>query len=183
MAHSLSSAVDVLEFWWDAGPSKWFAKNDKFDHECKTRFVHLIEAGQEGELDHWAETPVGMLALIIVLDQFSRNVFRASPRAFESDAKALELARQAVAKGYDKAFPKDVRSFFYLPFEHAEDMDAQETSVDLFRVLGNQEAYLYALIHMDVIRRFGRFPHRNKVLGRESTQAERDYMENGGFSA
>ena len=183
MAHSLSSAIDVLDFWWDAGPSKWFAKNDKFDLQCTTRFEHLIEAGRKGELDHWAETPAGMLALIIVLDQFSRNVFRGSAEAFQSDAKALELAKQAIAKGFDKAFPKDARSFFYLPFEHAEDMAAQETSVDLFRVLGNQEAYLYALIHLDVIRRFGRFPHRNKVLGRASTLAEEDFLANGGFSA
>lgn len=183
MPHSLSSAIDVLEFWWEAGASKWFAKNEKFDAECGSRFMHLIEAALAGELDHWAETPSGMLALIIVLDQFPRNVFRGSPRAFEGDAYALKFANEAVSNEFDKAFPKDVRVFFYLPFEHAEDMEAQEKSVDLTRVLGIESFYHYALIHMDVIRRFGRFPHRNKALGRPSTPEEKKYMAEAGFSA
>jgi len=183
MPHSLPSALDILDFWWSAGPSKWFTKNDKFDKECQNRFAERIEQALNGELDDWAHEPTSMFALILLLDQFPRNIFRGSPRAFEGDPKAQKLAELAMEKGFDRAFPKDVRMFFYLPFEHAEDMALQEKCVDLARRLGHQEFYLYALIHMDAIRRFGRFPHRNKVLGRTSTPEEEAYLADGGFSA
>ncbi|WP_153771452.1 DUF924 family protein [Labrenzia sp. CE80] len=175
--------IDVLEFWWQAGPKKWFARSDAFDAEIRSRFLEAIEAAKSGELELWSETPHGCLALIILLDQFSRNVYRDDPSAFESDGMALALAEKAVEAGFDKAFPKDVRVFFYLPFEHAEDIAAQEKSVDLTRPLGHEQFYLYALIHMDVVRRFGRFPHRNEVLGRVSTTEELAYLADGGFSA
>lgn len=177
------TAFDVLDFWWTSGGEKWFAGGESFDQDCRSRFLATIEAAQKGELDDWAETPHGALALLIVLDQLTRNVFRGEPRAFAADARALALAEAALAKGFDRAFPKEARFFFYLPFEHAEDMAAQERCVDLCRSLGVQEYYHYALIHMDVIRRFGRFPHRNPILGRDTTPAEAAYLADGGFSA
>ncbi len=177
------TSLDVLDFWWNAGPAKWFAKDDKFDKLCRDRFLAAIEDAAEGKLDGWADTADGALALLILLDQFPRNVFRGSPKAFRADPKAVEVAEKALDRGFDRAFPKEARGFFYLPFEHAEDMAHQERSVDLCRVLGDTELYHYALIHLDVIRRFGRFPHRNAVLDRQSTPEEIAYLESGGFSA
>jgi len=177
------SPLDVLDFWWQAGPAKWFAKDDKFDKRCKERFMAAIEVATEGDLDHWSETADGALALLLLLDQMSRNVYRGAPEAFKADGKAVELAELALKKGFDRAYPKESRVFFYLPFEHSENMAHQERSVDLCRQLGDQDFYHYALIHMDVIRRFGRFPHRNAVLGRQSTPEEISYLESGGFSA
>ncbi|CTQ69783.1 DUF924 family protein [Roseibium alexandrii] len=183
MSDGLVSPIDVLDFWWEAGAEKWFARDDGFDARCRDTFLATIKAAQQGGLDEWAETPSGALALILLLDQFTRNVFRGSAEAFAADSKAVAIAEAAVARGYDKAFPKSVRVFFYLPFEHAEDMSLQERAVDLCQPLGNMEFYHYALIHMDVIRRFGRFPHRNDVLGRASTEAEIAFLRAGGFSA
>ena len=183
MSETLANPIDVLDFWWQAGSSKWFARNDEFDRTIRERFLTTIEAAQAGELDAWAETAHGALALILLLDQFTRNVFRNDRRAFTADPQALSIAKKSVAMGYDKAFPKDVRAFFYFPFEHAEDMDAQQVSVDLFRKTGDRDFHLYALIHLDVIRRFGRFPHRNAVLGRETTPEEQAFLDDGGFSA
>ena len=136
-----------------------------------------------GRLDHWADTADGALALLILLDQMTRNIYRGTPEAFSADAKAVSIAEAALERGFDRAFPKDVRVFFYLPFEHSEDMSHQERCVDLCRRLGNTDFYHYALIHMDVIRRFGRFPHRNKILKRASTPEEIAYLDDGGFSA
>ncbi|MBD1546838.1 DUF924 family protein [Roseibium aggregatum] len=183
MSETLANPIDVLDFWWQAGASKWFARDDNFDRKIRERFLTTIEAGQRGELDAWADTAHGALALILLLDQFTRNIFRNDRRAFEADALALSIAKESVARGYDKAFPKDVRAFFYFPFEHAEDMDAQQEGVDLFRKTDDRDFYLYALIHLDVIRRFGRFPHRNAVLGRETTPEEQAFLDDGGFSA
>lgn len=183
MAQIMPSPYDVLEFWWQAGPAKWFAQSDAFDEDIRGRFLALIELAREGGLEDWRTSPHGCLALILLLDQFPRNVYRNDPAAFSGDERALALARFAVEQGYDRAFPKDAKVFFYLPFEHAEDMAAQQLSVDLCRRLGDQNFYHYALIHMDVIRRFGRFPHRNSVLGRQSTSEELAYLADGGFSA
>lgn len=177
------SPVDVLEFWWSAGASKWFAQDDVFDGECRERFLPAIRAAKAGDLDDWLATAEGALALIILLDQLTRNVFRGSADAFAADGKAVACARIALERRYDKVFPQSVRVFFYLPFEHSEDMSDQELSVDLCKALGDMNFYHYALIHMDVVRRFGRFPHRNKVLGRASTDAELAFLESGGFSA
>jgi uncharacterized protein (DUF924 family) len=183
MSEQTISSLDVLDFWWQAGAAKWFAKDDKLDKRCRQIFLGTIEAASAGELDGWRDTPDGSLALVLLLDQFTRNVFRGSPDAFKADAKAIEIAEGALLKGFDRAFPREVRGFFYFPFEHSEDMAHQERAVDLFRVLGDRELYHYALIHMDVIRRFGRFPHRNAVLGRQTTAEEKAYLESGGFSA
>lgn len=183
MTNELPSPIDILDFWWEAGASKWFAKDDKFDSRCRDLFLPAIEAAQRGELDGWLKTADGALAVILLLDQFTRNVFRGSAKAFEADATAVKAARIALENRFDRAFPKEVRVFFYLPFEHSEDMADQELSVDLCKALGDMNYYHYALIHMDVIRRFGRFPHRNAVLGRKSTEAEVAFLERGGFSA
>lgn len=183
MSDALPTAVEVLDFWWNAGASKWFAQDDAFDAGCRSRFGDAIEAAKNGALDSWSETPHGALAVILLLDQFTRNVFRGEAEAFAADAQAVDVAEKAIANGFDRAFPKEVRIFFYLPFEHAEDMALQERAVDLCRSLGDMQFYHYALIHMDVIRRFGRFPHRNQVLGRDSTEAEKAFLADGGFSA
>ena len=177
------SPLDVLDFWWQAGASKWFAGGETFDGLCRERFLGPVGEAIAGRLDHWAQTADGALGLILLLDQMTRNIFRGTPDAFSGDEKAVSIAEYALAHGFDRAFPTNARHFFYLPFEHAEDMAHQEKCVDLCRVLGDMEAYHYALIHLDVIRRFGRFPHRNAILGRKSTPEEIAYMENGGFSA
>ncbi len=175
--------LDILSFWWAAGPPKWFMRDDAFDAEIRDRFLPAHDAAASGALDGWAISPHGALALVILLDQFPRNLFRGTARAFATDGKSLEIAEAALDKGFDRAFPSPARHFFYLPLEHAEDMKMQERSVDLFRATGDQDGYLYALIHLDVIRRFGRFPHRNAVLGRATTEAEQAYLDSGGFSA
>jgi uncharacterized protein (DUF924 family) len=174
---------EILDFWWKAGPEKWFASNADFDEEIRARFEPAVTAAGLGALDDWSGTPHGALALLLLLDQFPRNLYRGDAKAFSGDARAVEVAERALDAGFDRAFPKMARTFFYLPFEHAEDMDAQERSVDLFRRLGDDTTYLYALVHLDVIRRFGRFPHRNAALGRETTEAESAYLADGGFSA
>jgi uncharacterized protein (DUF924 family) len=178
-----ANPIDVLDFWWQAGPEKWFARSEAFDTAIRERFLTLMEAARAGDLDDWAGTPHGALALLILTDQFPRNVFRNDPRAFAADSKAVELADLALDRGFDRAFPKAVRVFFYLPYEHAEDIGLQEKAVDLCRRTGEQAYFHYALLHMDVIRRFGRFPHRNAVLGRATTDAEAAYLADGGFSA
>ncbi|MEM5583548.1 DUF924 family protein [Roseibium sp. AS2] len=183
MNKNTGSPLDVLDFWWNAGAKKWFASDSAFDTACKDRFLPAIEAARAGDLDHWAKTADGALALLLLLDQMPRNVYRGTPEAFKADGKAVATAEDALAQGFDRAFPKDARGFFYLPFEHSENMAHQERSVDLCRVLGDTNLYHYALIHMDVIRRFGRFPHRNAVLGRQTTPEEAAFLESGGFSA
>jgi len=183
MTDTHTTPFDVLDFWWQAGASKWFAQDDSFDRTCRERFIGAIESAKAGRLDHWADTADGALALVLLLDQMPRNVYRGTAEAFAADKKALNVAEQAVSRGFDRAFPLDARGFFYLPFEHSENISDQNRSVDLFRALGQQDYYHYALIHMDVVRRFGRFPHRNEVLGRETTPEERDYLASNGFSA
>lgn len=175
------SPLDILEFWWTAGPSKWWSRNDKFDAVIAEKFGATYEAAIAGDLDGWSDSVDGALALIILLDQFSRNLNRQSAQAFAHDDKALALSRQAVDRGYDRAFPEPACAFFYMPMMHAEDMDAQEQCVDLCRVKAQGDNYRAALEHMDIIRRFGRFPHRNAVLGRQTTDAERRFLEAGGF--
>jgi uncharacterized protein (DUF924 family) len=183
--HPISGQKDdpiaVLEFWWQAGPDKWFAGGDAFDDACRG-FRHLTDAAAEGQLDAWAEAPHSALALVIVTDQFPRNIYRGTERAFKTDAKALSVATAAVDRGFDRAFPTMARKFFYLPFMHSEDLAAQERGLDLYRTLGDQDGYFYMLIHFDVVRRFGRFPHRNAVLGRQTTPEEAAYLASGGFS-
>ncbi len=170
----------VLAFWFEDDPTtrreKWFEKNLEFDAEIGRRFGKLHEMAMAGGLDDWAATPSGRLALVIVLDQFSRNMFRDDPSAFAGDAPALALAKAAVASGEDRELGLLEREFLYLPYEHSEDLADQRRSVELFAETG-AEGLDYAKRHLDVIERFGRFPHRNKVLGRANTAAEAEYLE------
>jgi len=171
------TGADVVAFWREAGPERWFAKDDGFDAECRSRFLAAWEAARRGELNGWAETAEGALGLVLLLDQMPRNMFRGDPRAWSSDAEARQAAEAALAKGFDQEVEPEIRAFFYLPFEHAEDRAAQARSLALFEALGNPENLKWARHHHDIIVRFGRFPHRNAVLGRESTPAECAFLE------
>jgi uncharacterized protein (DUF924 family) len=177
---------DVLDFWFggDAAAQRkvWFEKNADFDAAC-ARFIDALRQAKTGALDHWAGTPRGALALIILLDQFPRNLHRGSPEAFAADAKARGIARAAVACGFDRQLAPVERIFVYLPFEHSEQLADQDESVRLFETLRNAlgaEAVDYAYRHRDVIRRFGRFPHRNAALSRDSTEEELAYLAEPG---
>lgn len=173
---------DVISFWHDAGPKRWFAKDEGFDAEIKERFGVLHGEAASGEHDHWAGTPEGALALLLVLDQFSRNIHRDEARAFAADEKALSLAKAAIEKGFDKSLDAEDRRWVYMPFMHSEALADQEECVRLFEELGFEENYKYAVLHRDVIAKFGRFPHRNALLGRETTPDEAAYLEeHGGF--
>lgn len=180
---SLSKADDVLTFWFeDSGPADWFKKDDDFDRLISTRFGGLVQRAGDGKQDHWMDTPRSCLALVLVLDQFPRNMFRGSSRAFATDEKARQVARRGITLGYDRGYDEDECAFFYLPFEHSELMEDQNTSVGLFQALGSPEYLDYALKHRDVIERFGRFPGRNAALGRKSTPDEKKYLDTeGGF--
>ncbi|MFO0667120.1 MAG: DUF924 family protein [Polyangiaceae bacterium] len=178
----LSAASRVLAYWQAAGYSKWFTKDEAFDEEFRTKFMDLHLEAASGSLEGWMQTPEAALALVILLDQFPRNAFRATPRMFATDAQALRIARAAIDAGFDKRVPESLRFFFYLPFEHSEKLADQETCVALHEALGNPELTKYALVHREVIQKFGRFPHRNAVLGRETTEEEQAFLDSGGFS-
>ncbi len=175
------AAADVLDFWREAGPTRWFRKDAAFDDQFRTRFLSAHEAALRGGLDEWASDAVGALALLILLDQFPRNAFRGTPRMFESDAKALGIARQALDEGFDRQVDESLRNFFYLPFMHSEQLADQDRAVELTRNLGD-DALRYAILHRDIIERFGRFPHRNAVLGRATTPEEQRFLDDGGFA-
>lgn len=174
----------VLAFWQAAGREKWFDGGPAFDAEVRDALLPAYKAAAGTALDDWQGTAPGALARLILLDQVPRNAFRGTPQAFETDAMARAGAERALDRGFDRdpAVPQALRSFFYLPLMHAEDPHAQARCVELYRALGYEEGLRYALIHQDAIDRFGRFPHRNPILGRETTEAEADYLKNGGFS-
>jgi uncharacterized protein (DUF924 family) len=172
----------VLSFWRQAGADKWFEKDAAFDEDIRRRFLETYEAAAAGQLGDWEDTPAGSLALAIVLDQFPRNMFRGSPRAFAADPLACAVADRALARGFDHKVDPVERQFFYLPFEHSESMADQERCCALFRATGDAELLKWAELHADIIRRFGRFPHRNRLLGRVSTPEEQAFLDGGGFS-
>ncbi len=180
---------EVLAFWFEGDPAlfrdKWFKADATFDAACREKFGAALEAARAGAFDAWMATPRGTLALVILLDQFSRNIHRGTPAAFAADPKARQIAAAAVQRGDDQALGPLERSFLYLPFEHSEELADQDRSVALFEGLrGTYEladrAIDYAERHRDVIRRFGRFPHRNAFLGRESTLDELAYLAEPG---
>jgi uncharacterized protein (DUF924 family) len=179
-ARTSPEARDVLKFWRKAGPSMWFAKDDDFDRRFRERFLSAHEAAARGELEHWQGTSEGALALVILLDQFPRNAFRGTARMYDTDALARRAAASSLASGHDQRVPLELRKFFLLPFAHSEDLADQERAVALARRIG-QEDLKHAEHHRDIVRRFGRFPHRNQILGRESTPEERRYLANGGY--
>ena len=173
---------DVLDFWFAAGPEKWFTKSDAFDADIRRLFGTLHGEAASGKHDNWADEPRGALALILLLDQFSRNLYRNDHRAFAQDAKALALADMAVARRFDVETPETARKWFYMPYMHSEDLAAQERALGYFAGrLDDPETMKFAVEHRDIVRRFGRFPHRNAVLGRRTTPEEQSFLDAGGF--
>jgi uncharacterized protein (DUF924 family) len=176
------SPGEVLTFWRQAGADRWFKKDDDFDATIRRRFLATYRAAAAGALDAWAATADGALALLIVLDQFPRNMFRHSAEAYAADAQARRIADAAMASGFDRTVQADERIFFYLPLMHSEALADQERCVALVRAAGLTQNLSYAEQHADIIRRFGRFPHRNAVLGRTTTAAEQAFLDSGGFA-
>lgn len=176
----MTTPADVVGFWRDAGMDRWFRGGEAFDAECRHRFLDAHHAAARRESGHWMETAQGALALVLLLDQIPRNVFRGSGHAFASDGLARQYATQALAAGFDAASEPALRMFFYLPFEHSEAMADQDRAVALFTALGDGELLRYARAHREVIVRFGRFPHRNAALGRSNTPDEQAWLDAGG---
>jgi uncharacterized protein (DUF924 family) len=173
---------DILTFWREAGPDRWYRRDDVFDAEIRRRFLDTWRQATAGQLSLWEASDDGALALTIVLDQFPRNMFRQDALTYSSDALAREVAGRAIDRGVDGRIDPVLREFFYLPFMHSEHLADQQRCVALFRKSGNSENLTYAEDHADIIRRFGRFPHRNQVLGRPTTAEERAFLDAGGFS-
>jgi uncharacterized protein (DUF924 family) len=174
--------AEVLAFWRAAGPDKWFTKDEAFDADIRARFLPAYEAAADGKLAALEATAEGALALVIVLDQFPRNMFRGNGRTYASDALARAVANRAIARGFDRQIPHDERQFFYMPFMHSENLADQERCVDLARAYGDDEFTKYAEQHADIIRRFGRFPHRNATLARATSPEEQAFLDAGGFA-
>ncbi len=188
MAGHVAEKDEVLEFWLkEIGPDGWYIAAPEVDGRIAQRFTATWRAASDGALSAWAATPAGALALLIVTDQFSRNMFRGDGKAFATDALARDVARRAVARGLDLARPEPERVFFYMPFEHSEELADQDWSVALMaaRMSGaeGEEFAHHARVHREVIRRFGRFPYRNAALGRASTAAEEAFLAAGGYGA
>ena len=176
-----AEAQSVIDFWNEAGQALWFAKDPGFDARFRERFLTLHEAAARGELARWTSAADGALALVILLDQFPRNAFRGTPRMYATDAMGRDVADAAIAAGYDRIVSPELQAFFYLPFGHSEDLADQERAVTLCRRLGPPHL-AFAEHHRDIVRRFGRFPHRNAILGRVSTPDERQYLDEGGYA-
>jgi len=178
--------ADVIGFWQAAGPSKWFKKDPRFDDAIRLRFEPVHFAAAQGRYDSWRDSPEGCLGLLILLDQFPRNLWRGSGHAFATDPLARAIARRAVQSDFDQEIEPLLRPFVYLPFEHSEDMADQDLSVTLCEALrdasGDEETLKWAVAHRDIIARFGRFPHRNLALGRETTAEEQAFLDDGGFA-
>ena len=190
-AQTDSDIARVLTFWFDhtEGVQKWFTPNSDFDNDCRESCAQLVDQARASGLDLWKSTPDGSLALIILLDQIPRNIFRGSPESYSSDAMARDLAIYSISQGFDRQIPVDRQMFFYLPFMHGEDMLTQVASLGLFQGLAArtkpatqlrrvaEDAIEFSQKHMNVINDFGRFPSRNRSLGRESTKEEEDYLQ------
>lgn len=174
---------DVLKFWFSPKMREnWFTKSDDIDNEIREKFAVAYADARAGKLESWKQQPESALALTILYDQFPRNMFRGSPRSFESDGLALDVAMQALDHDFDRQLSADERQFFYLPFMHSENLDHQRRCVELYERLGDQYSLGFARDHHNIIEQFGRFPHRNKVLGRATTEDEADFLkEHAGF--
>ena len=184
----------ILDFWFgkrqdtDYGKTRkcWFIKDPSFDESVRSQFLDYYHLAAASKLDHWQETPEGCLALIILLDQFPRNMFRGQSEAFVTDAKALAVAQGAIARGFDRQMLPVQRLFIYIPFEHSENIDHQRQSIELFNQLTDDPdsaSFIdYAERHFKVIQRFGRFPHRNQILGRQNTSLEEEFLKQPGSS-
>lgn len=182
----MTTPVEVLDFWLgEVGPEGWYSGAESLDDECRDRFGDLVQAASAEGLDHWVHGPAGALAFLVLTDQLPRNIYRGSAEAFKADPLARAAARKAIAEGWDMDVPEPDRQFFYLPFEHSEELADQELAVELIaeRLPSMPESLLHARAHRDIIARFGRFPFRNVALGRESTPAEAEFLSQGGYAA
>ncbi|HEX2553881.1 MAG TPA: DUF924 family protein [Microvirga sp.] len=177
----IATAEEVIAFWREAGPERWFAKDDVFDQACRDRFMLTYEAAARGDLAEWELTPDGALAVVLLLDQFPRNMFRGTRRAYATDHGAVMTADRAIERGHDARVDPAFRRFFYLPFMHSESLRHQERSVALHEALGDPETLHWARHHHGIVARFGRFPHRNAWLGRDSTPEEARFLEESEF--
>jgi len=177
--HDSSRAEAVLRFWFEAHPKDWFVKREAFDEEIRANFLPLYETAAAGQLAAWRASSRACLALVIVLDQFPRNMFRGTARAFATDAQAREAARHILGQGWNVTMTESERLFAYLPFEHSESIEDQDLSCELMKDF-DPKLRDYAERHRDIIKRFGRFPHRNGILGRQSTPAEIEFLKQAG---
>jgi uncharacterized protein (DUF924 family) len=177
-----NDAAKIVAFWREAGPEKWFKKDEAFDSAIREGFAALHMEAAAGKHDDWAATPEGTLALILLFDQFSRNLFRGSAETYAQDEKARAIGTRAIEAGFDLKVDPRVRKFFYMPFMHSESLPDQQRCVALSHAVGDADLLQYARHHRDIIRRFGRFPHRNAILGRHTTPAEQAFLDGGGFS-
>ena len=176
------TSAEVVSFWREAGPERWFEKDEDFDLTIRSRFLPIHEAAARGELSACEESAEGALALVILFDQFPRNMFRGSARAFATDPPARAVANRALARGFDQATDATMRPIFYLPFMHSELIADQDRCVELYAAFGDAGLSKHAARHRDIIAKFGRFPHRNRVLGRDTTPAELAFLDGGGFA-
>lgn len=172
---------EVVQFWTDAGSGRWFRTDASFDDRFRERFAAAHEAAARGELDAWLMDGEGALALLILLDQYPRNSFRGTARMFATDENALDVAKQAIASGFDVTAEPSLRVFFYAPFIHSERIENQNRALELYAQLDG-DASRHAHVHRDIIARFGRFPHRNRLLGRQTTAEEQQFLDDGGFA-
>jgi uncharacterized protein (DUF924 family) len=177
----IATINEVFGFWREAGPKRWFEKNEVFDADFRARFFETHLAAARRELDSWLESPSGALALMVLLDQFPRNCFRGTGHMYATDELARCFARRAILAGHDRGFDGPIRVFFYLPFSHSEDSADQEEAVRLNLAL-DEEYAKHARGHRDIIAKFGRFPHRNPILGRDTTPEEQAFLDAGGFA-
>jgi uncharacterized protein (DUF924 family) len=182
MTEAHVAPADILAFWRDAGPDRWYGRDDAFDAEMRRRYLGLWRKAAAGELSSWEASDDGALALVIMLDQFPRNMFRGDAKTYASDALAREVARRAVERGVDARIDPALREFLYLPFMHSEHLADQMRCIELSRKAGLAESVKWAEHHADIIHRFGRFPHRNRMLGRATTPEEQAFLDEGGFS-
>jgi len=178
----LASASEVVSFWREAGPERWFNKDAGFDDSIRQRFLDTYEAAVAGQFSSWEQSAEGTLALLILLDQFPRNMFRGEVRAFATDPLARAVAAGGIIRGFDAQVSAEMRGFFYLPFEHSEDLADQERGIAFYKAIGDADGLKWAELHAGIIRRFGRFPHRNAVLGRTTTPEEQAFLDGGGFA-
>lgn len=172
-----ASANSILDFWFDREVEKlWFNSNRVFDKKIQALYEETYQAGADGLLNEWEESPEGALALVILFDQFPLNMYRGTNKSFDTEALSREIARKAIERKYDQQMTLSQRTFLYLPFMHSENKDDQQTSVELFEKAGLKSNLRFAKHHQDIIQRFGRFPHRNKILGRTNTPEEEQYL-------
>ncbi len=177
----VATPKQIVSFWAKAGETRWFKKDPAFDQKIREEFLVTHQAAEMEKLGEWETNAEGALALILLLDQFPRNMFRGTARAFANDPQARAVASRAIKRGFDKKMSNGLRSFFYMPFEHSEDLADQEKCLKLFRAMKDKDMIHWAKVHYDIIKQFGRFPHRNEILGRNSTPEETAFLENGGF--